>query len=117
MEKASRQECRERERKASKFMKRMKGDHNPDLVRMLFLTGHDQIKEFFDQNTKDWKLLVLNPRHVNIKLDEEAFTQLNGINAPGPETDSSKTDSPSSTESSSSSSAPGDTGDNTIIPY
>ena len=117
MEGLSRQECRERERKASKFLKKMKGDHNPDLIRMLFLTGQDGIKEFFDQGTGAYQILVLNPRHVNIKLDEEAFLKLNGSNVPGAEKDSQSTGSPSSTESSSSSSAPGDTGDNTIIPY
>jgi hypothetical protein len=112
-----RQECRERERMAKRFIKKMKGDHDPKLINNLFMTGMDGIKEVYNKELKAWQLQVLNPRHVSIKLDEEAFLKLNGSDAPGPETDSSKTGSPSETGAESTSSAPGVTGDITIIPY
>lgn len=111
----SRQECRERERMAKKFVKKMKGNHDPELIFRLFMTGMDDIRETYDKEKGAYLLQVCNPRHVNIKLDEEAFTNLNGLGAPGRETTLDKTDSPSLTENSSSSSAPGDTGDITII--
>jgi len=107
----SRQECRERERMAKKFIKHMKGNHDPKLIMNLYMTGMDNIKETFDPKTGAYLLQVLNPRHVNIKLDEEAFTQLNGLGAPIQETTSDKTGSPLETETESSSSAPGVIGD------
>lgn len=95
----------------------MKGNHDPELIKRLYLTGMDNIKETFDKETGSYQLQVLNPRHVNIKLDEEAFLKLNGSNAPGQETTSPSMDSQPSTGSASSTSAPVATGDTTIIPY